>query len=480
MGEARGTSTAQPDGAGGTRETRTAYIAMLAGLVGGHRWYLGHVRDGAIYVIALLSVVGSWLLFQDVINERLGALWAVAVVLFAGQLLLDAMALPRWVAIANRDADAARHGEEEVPWAALLVALIALFAMVVAVPPILDELGNVLRQVTDSARLGEQGAMVVIVLIGVPGVLVGYIVLTEHTLRHFPGRWQPRLRPWLWLFPALAFLTVFLVYPTIETLIRSFRDQAGQAWVGLANYEWFFSTDATLLALRNNVLWLVFFTLLTVGMGLIIAILVDRVRYESAAKTVIFVPMAISFVAAAVIWRFMYDWSIPGTPQTGTINAIWVTLGAPFNAQPVNFLAQRDFALNNFWLIVVGAWMWTGFCMVILSAGLKGISTELLEAARVDGANEWQVFRRIILPLLMPTIAVVSTTMIIFAIKTFDIVYTMTAGQFDTNVIANEMWQQFRFAQFGRASAVAVVLLIVIIPMMLFNIRRFQEQEAIR
>jgi alpha-glucoside transport system permease protein len=479
MGEARGTA-AQPEGAGGTKETRIAYLGLLAGLVGGHRWYLGHVREGTLYVVALLSVVGGGLLYGDEINDRLGAIWVVAALLFAGQLLLDAMALPRWVAVANRDSEAARHGEEEVPWPALLIALIALFALVVAVPPILEVLGDLLRQVTGSVRLGEQSAMVVVVLLGVPSVLIGYIVLTEQTLRHFPGRWQPRLRPWLWLFPALAFLAVFLVYPTFETFLRSLHDRSGEGFIGLANYEWFFSTEATLLALRNNLLWLVFFTLLTVGFGLIIAILFDRVRYESAAKTVIFIPMAISFVAAAVIWRFMYDWSVPGTPQTGTINAIWVTIGGFFNAQPVNFIAQREFALNNIWLIVVGAWMWTGFCMVILSAGLKGISTELLEAARVDGANEWQVFRGIILPLLMPTIAVVSTTMIIFAIKTFDIVYTMSAGAYDTNVIANEMWQQFRFGQFGRASAVAVVLLVVIIPMMLFNIKRFQEQEAIR
>jgi alpha-glucoside transport system permease protein len=137
-------------------------------------------------------------------------------------------------------------------------------------------------------------------------------------------------------------------------------------------------------------------------------------------------------------------------------------------------------ALNNISLIFVGAWMWTGFCMVILSAGLKGISTELLEAARVDGANEWQVFRRIILPLLMPTIAVVSTTMIIFALKTFDIPYAMTAGTLDTQVVALEMWNQFRFNQYGRASAVAVVLLAAIVPVMLINIRRFREQEAMR
>jgi alpha-glucoside transport system permease protein len=479
MAEAREVS-AQPDGGSGEKQARVAYAAMLLGPAGVHRWYLGHRLAGTLYLAGLVLLVAAWLFFRAEIEAQAGQLWLVAILLFAGQLGLDAMAVPRWVAIANRQQTKQLYGEEEVPWPPLMVALVALVALVVAGPPILNQLGSFLQQLTSSARIGEQFANVVVVLVGVPIVLVGYIVMTEQALRHFPGRWQPRLRPWLWLFPALAFLTVFLLYPTFETFLRSLQDQAGTTFIGLDNYIWFFQTDATIVALRNNILWLVFFTLMTVGVGLAIAILLDRVRYESGAKTIIFIPMAISFVAAAVIWRFMYDWSIPGTPQTGTLNAIWVTLLAPFNIDPIHFLGERTLAFNNFALIAVGAWMWTGFCMVILSAGLKGISTELLEAARVDGATEWHVFRHIILPLLMPTIAVVSTTMIIFALKTFDIIFAMTAGAFDTQVIAFEMWQQFRFNQFGRASAVAVVLLAAIIPVMLFNIKRFREQEAIR
>lgn len=327
--------------------------------------------------------------------------------------------------------------------------------------------------------MDERLLTAILVVVGVPTVLVGYIVATEWILRLFPDRWKPRLRPWLWLLPALSFLFIFLVYPTIDTFLRSFHDRFSQNWIGLANYQWFFESPTTLLSLRNNLLWLVFFTGLTVGVGLLVAMLLDRVRYESPAKMVVFIPMAISFVAAGVIWRFMYDWSPPGAPQTGTLNALVVTLGAPLNAGPIPWLIERS--INNFALIAVGAWMWTGFCMVILSAGLKGISTELLEAARVDGANEWQVFRGIILPLLMPTIAVVATTMIIFALKTFDIVYVMTNGAYDTEVIANTMYKQmFNFTNFGRASAVAVVLLLAIVPVMLFNIKRFREQEAMR
>ena len=317
----------------------------------------------------------------------------------------------------------------------------------------------------------------VIVVIGVPAVLVTYIWLTEQFLRLFPERLKPRLRPWLWLGPAFAFLGFFLVYPTIGTIIRSLQDKFGKAWTGLDNYTWFFGSDDALSALKNNVLWLVFLTLFVVGLGLLVAVLVDRVRYESIAKSVIFVPLAVSMVAAGVIWLNMFLYKPPGEVQTGTLNAV---LGI-FGIAPVAFMQVTDFSFNTFMLIIVMTWMWTGFALVIISAALKGISPELLEAARVDGATEFQVFRRIIFPLLVPTLVVVSTTMIITALKAFDIVYTMTGGQLQTNVIANLMYQQmFQVGNYGRASAVAVVLLIAIIPIMIFNIGRFRAQEAIR
>jgi alpha-glucoside transport system permease protein len=247
--------------------------------------------------------------------------------------------------------------------------------------------------------------------------------------------------------------------------------------VGLENYIYVFTTGNMLTALRNNLLWLVFFTLFTVVLGLLIAVLADRVRYESVAKAIIFLPMAISFVAAGVIWRFMFDYRPPGTPQTGTLNAL-VTL-IP-GAGPHAWLIEGPL-LNNAALIFVGVWMWTGFCMVILSAALKGIPVEILEAARVDGANEWQVFWGITVPLMSSTIAVVATTMIIFALKAFDIIYVMTAGNYNTNVIALRMYQAlFNERNIGRASAISVILLAFIIPVMIINIRRFREQEALR
>jgi alpha-glucoside transport system permease protein len=316
----------------------------------------------------------------------------------------------------------------------------------------------------------------VIVVVGVPAVLVGYIYLTEQLLRLFPEHLKSRVRPWLWLMPALVLLFVFLVYPTIDTLLRSFQNKAGTGFVGLDNYAWFFNSDDAITSLKNNILWVIFLTLFCVGIGLLIAILVDRVRYESLAKAIIFLPLAISAVAAAVIWKFMFDYQPPGQPQTGTLNA---AIGV-FGQAPVPWLTVDTLSLNTFALIIVMAWTWTGFAMVILSASLKGISAELLEAARVDGANELQVFRRIVFPLLLPTIAVVSTTMIITALKAFDIVYTMTGGNYNTDVIADLMYKQISFNELSRGSAIAVVLLLAIVPIMAFNIRRFNAQEAIR
>jgi len=311
----------------------------------------------------------------------------------------------------------------------------------------------------------------VVVVVVVPLVLIGYILLIEWILRRIPRRLAPGLRPWLWLAPALTFLGVFLVYPTIATVIRSFQNRRGDAFVGLDNYAWFFGQSDTLIALRNNALWVVFLPLLVVGLGLLVALLVDRVRYESTAKSVIFLPLAISFVAASVIWKFLYDLD----PDIGTFNAVLTAVGG----DPIAWLQVQPW--NNLFLIVVGVWLLTGFAMVILSAGLKGISTELLEAARVDGANEIQVFRGIVLPLLLPTIAVVATTIVIYALKTFDVVYTMTNGNFDTNVISNVMIQElFNNGQQGRAAAIAVILFAAIVPVMYINIRRFREQEALR
>jgi alpha-glucoside transport system permease protein len=325
--------------------------------------------------------------------------------------------------------------------------------------------------------MSDRVLLSIAVLIGVPAVLGGYIALIEFLLRRMPFRHQAFWRPWFWLAPAFSFVLVFLIYPVFRTAYLSFLDASSRRWVGLDNYQFIFTNDQMLTVLRNNVLWLVLFTSLTVGFGLLLAVLTDRVRYEAVAKSIIFLPMAISFVAAGVIWKFMYDYRPPGLPQTGTVNAALSAILPNF--EPQAWLINQP--ENNVALIVAAAWAWTGFSMVVLSAGLKGIPTDLLEAARVDGANEWRIFWRIIMPVLAPTLAVVATTMVITALKVFDIVYVMTNGNFDTEVIANRMYKEmFNFRHFGRASALAVILMTAIIPVLLFNLRRFREQEAAR
>lgn len=323
----------------------------------------------------------------------------------------------------------------------------------------------------------ETLVMFAVVLVGVPVLTAGYIVLVERALTVVPDRQRPAARPWLWMAPALALLFVFLIYPTLRTVVLSFYDASSRLFVGAQNYISLVTDQSVLVALRNNVLWILFFTGASVGLGLLVAVLADRVRYESAVKAIIFLPMAISFVAAGVIWRFMYEFRPIGAPQTGTINAFLMSILPGF--EPQAWLINMP--LNNFALMVVAVWIWTGFNIVILSAALKGVPPELLEAGRVDGANELQVFRFITLPTIASTLAVVTTTMVIFALKAFDIVYVMTNGNFDTDVIANRMYKEmFNFSDYGRAAAIAVVLLLAIIPVMLYNIRRFRAQEEVR
>jgi alpha-glucoside transport system permease protein len=310
-------------------------------------------------------------------------------------------------------------------------------------------------------------------VIAVPILLIGYIQLGEWGLERLPKRIATRMRPYVWVFPAVGFATVFMVLPTINTFFISFQNAKGQP-VGLDNYVFFFTNPDTLGSLKNNILWLVFFTGFVVGLGLLISVIFDRIRYETIAKTAVFLPLPISAVAASIIWKFMYEFQPPGHAQTGTLNAVLGTFGF----QPVAWLVNG--LTNNWALIFIGIWTSTGFAMVIISAALKGISTELLEAARVDGANELQVLRGIIIPLLMPTLTVITTTMIITALKVFDIVFVLTNGAYGTDVIARQLFARVANSDYGRAAAVGVVLLLAVTPVLLFNVKRFREQEERR
>ncbi|MGD0749779.1 MAG: sugar ABC transporter permease [Anaerolineales bacterium] len=296
---------------------------------------------------------------------------------------------------------------------------------------------------------------------------------------------QGRLAPWFYLLPALVLMTIFIVYPTIGTfrlsLLGATSTQsaattctAGQpCWGILENYRYALTNPDMLLALRNNALWLLLMVPGTIAGGLFFALLADRVRYENVAKAIIFMPTAISFIGAGIIWRFVYDVESGGGPQIGLLNAIIVGLGG----KAVTWLS--DPAINNFSLMVVGVWLWAGFCMTILSAAIKGVNTEILEASRVDGANEWQVFWEILFPSIQTTIVVVTTTMAIIILKIFDVVFVMTDGNFGTEVIANRMFTLI-VTNAGQSTAIAVILIILTIPIMIFNIQRFRKEEAAR
>ena len=296
---------------------------------------------------------------------------------------------------------------------------------------------------------------------------------------------QGRVVPWLYVLPALIVIMVFIVYPTVNTVVLSFRDRRGEqpasvdcvegepCWGNFENYRYALTHPDMTTALKNNALWLLIMVPAVIAVGLLIAVLADRVKYEALVKAIIFMPMAISFIGAGVIWSFMFYIETGTGEQIGVLNSILVTLGI----DPVPWLSQPG--INNLALMMVGIWLWAGFCMTILSAALKALPEEVLEAARVDGASEWQVFWRIMFPMILPTVTVTLTTMVIIILKIFDIVFVMTGGNFGTEVIANRMFKLI-VTDTGRSMAIAVLLLVLTIPIMIINVRRFQEQEAMR
>ncbi len=316
-----------------------------------------------------------------------------------------------------------------------------------------------------------------LVVVGAPAAAAAYIAAAEAMLARAPSSRQRAIRPWLWAAPALAFIAVFLVYPALSTIALSFRDAAGHRWVGLANYVFAFRSPELLGALWNNVLWLAIFTAATVGLGLLIAILADRVRYGAACLAVVFLPMALSFTAAGVTWKFVYEFRPAGAPQIGLLNA--AARAAIPGFLPRAWLIAPP--LNTLLLIAVGVWIWTGFCAAVLFAALRSVPAELTDAARVDGAGEARLLGQVVLPTIAPTIAVVATTMAITSLKVFDVVYVTTNGNFGTDVVANRMYKEmFTFQHFGRAGALAVLLLLAAGPVMAATVRRLRAEEALR
>jgi alpha-glucoside transport system permease protein len=313
---------------------------------------------------------------------------------------------------------------------------------------------------------------IVAVIWGVGGALALYYV-ANLVVEQFGPEWRRRLMPFVFVGPALAILAWYLLVPTIRTSFASLYGPKGEIFVGLENYVYAFTSRAMLESFRNNLLWLVFGTGFSVGLGLLIATLADRTHeaFEVVIKALIFMPMAISMVGASIIWRFIYAFRPPGTPQIGLLNAIVVAMGG----QPQAWLLMQPW--NNIFLIAIMVWLQTGYAMTIISAAIKGVPAEILEAARIDGANELRVFFSITVPYIRGTLITVATTIILFTLRIFDIVQSMTGGNFGTQVIANEQYtQMFRAFHFGRGSAIAVVLLLAVIPVMIYNLRQFSEQ----
>jgi len=281
-------------------------------------------------------------------------------------------------------------------------------------------------------------------------------------------------RPWLFAGPALFFLTLYLVYPVFETLWLSFQNSDSTEFVGWSNYAWLFNDGQFHITLRNNLLWLIIVPTLSTVFGLAVAVLADRAKFGTIAKSIIFMPMAISFVGASVIWKFVYHYNGEGDTQIGILNAIVVAFGG----EPQFWLSMEIW--NSVLLMVILIWIQTGFAMVILGAALRSVPEETLEAAIIDGANRRQLFFRITLPQIMPTVIVVWTTIAILVLKVFDIVLAMTNGQWETQVLANLMYDwMFRGAgDFGRGSAIAIIIMLSVTPIMAWNIYRFRKDEA--
>jgi len=306
---------------------------------------------------------------------------------------------------------------------------------------------------------GKGLTALITVVIGIGAALLLFYALNK-IAEVLPDKWEERLKPILYILPAFAAIVIYLVYPAILTVINSFKDRSSTEWVGLQNYDDLLTDPGFQDTIFNTLLWILVVPAATVILGLAIATLADRLgpSGEKLSKTVIFLPMAISMVGAATIWRFVYYAAPAGQPQIGLMNA---TLGA-FGVDPVAWLQQSEYHFNSFLLMVVLLWSQVGFAMVLLSAAVKGVPGDTLEAARIDGANERQIFFKVVVPQIKGTIITVFITVLIGVMKVFDIVYVMTNGNA------------------GYASAIVVMLMIAVLPVMVYQVRQFRAQEASR
>ena len=289
----------------------------------------------------------------------------------------------------------------------------------------------------------------------------------------FPPQRYNKIIPFVFVGPAILIIAWYLLIPTVRSLVLSFMNRNSTSFAGFDNYTYIITDSTMRTAFGNTVLWLVFGTAFAVFFGLLTALLAERSAIEKLGKTLVFLPMAISMVGAGVIWKFMYAYKPVGANQTGLLNALMVGLGG----KPQNWLGSAP--MNNFFLILIFVWLQTGFSLVVLSAALKGVSDEIKEAARIDGAKEFTILIKIILPSIYGSIITVSTTIMLAALKSFDIVYSMTNGLYGTEVLASQQYKQmFKFLDYGRGSAIAIVILLAVSPVIYYNLKEFNKREV--
>jgi alpha-glucoside transport system permease protein len=326
----------------------------------------------------------------------------------------------------------------------------------------------------DMPKLAQAG---IAVLAGVGGTMLLFYFLNM-AVEGLPQRVETALKPYVFVLPAVLFITLFLIYPTIQTIVYSFANEDSTAWVGFQNYSDVLGDSTFRETIVNNVLWILIVPAVTVALGLAVAVLADKLSplWEKVVKSIIFLPMAISFVGAATIWRFVYDRST-SSDQVGLLNGIVSALGF----EPVSWLQTDKWNFNDLLLMVILVWLQVGFSMVLLSAAIKSVPEETLEAARIDGANERQTFFRVVVPQIKGTLITVFITVLILVMKVFDVVYVMTNGAYGTNVIGLEFFKRiFQFGDAGVASTIVVLLMIAVIPVLIYQVKHFRDEEAAR
>ena len=319
---------------------------------------------------------------------------------------------------------------------------------------------------------------VIAVLGGIGGAIIIFWILNK-LAESLKGRWEDRVKPWMFAGPAILAIAVYLIYPAVVTIQYSFANEDSTAYVGFKNYTDILTDSTFLKVIFNNVLWIIIVPALTVVLGLGVAVLADRLRArgEKTTKTFIFLPMAISMVGAATIWRTVYDYQPEGAPQTGILNAI---LGF-FGKAPVFWYGQSTLHLNSLLLMIILIWTQVGYSMVLLSAAIKGVPEDTVEAGRIDGAGERRIFFSIIVPQIWPTVITVFITVLIGVMKVFDVVYVTTNGAYNTDVIVRRFYDElYTQGNNGIASAIVVILLLAVIPILIYQVRHFRTEEAAR